>query len=180
MYAIEVGKLYNPNRKVWPETTQYNFRDGGHELVLFYRRPTASEIQAVRTGKAEFALAVYESVLFFLSNFGGADHWDDAPFSIHLVPEAQRTIPPPPATPETRALLSVILVDAASGLVRAMRQLTLSPDFTAKLVGLIHAQAALPFPGQTRYDQQVAAYYRRYNSNQMATLAAVARCVGGE
>jgi len=180
MYAYEVGKLYNPNRNVWPEAVQYSFRGGGHELVLFYRRPTASEIQDVRTGKAEFALAVYEDVLFFVSNFGGVDHWDDSPFSIHLVPEAERTLPPTELTPETRALLAVILVDASSGIIRAMRQVTLSPAFTAKLYELLRAQAARPFPGQVRYDQQIAHYYRRYNSGQMANMVAVARCMGGE
>ena len=180
MYAYEVGKLYNPNRNVWPEAVQYSFRGGGHELVLFYRRPTASEIQDVRTGKASFALAVDQDVLYFLSNFGEATHWDDSPFSIHLVPEEQRTLPPTELMPETRALLAVILVDASSGIIRAMRQVTLSPVFTAKLYDLIRAQAARPFPGQVRYDQQIAHYYRRYNSNQMATLAAVARCTGGE
>lgn len=179
MYAYEVGKLYNPNRYVWPEAVQYNYRSGGHELVLFYRRPTASEILAVRREPAEFALAVHEDVIFFLATFG-PNHWEDSPFSIHLVPEEQRTLPPTELTPETRVLLPVTLVDASNGIVRAMRQLTLSPAFTAKLYERLRAQAARPFPGQVRYDQQIAYYYRRYNSGQMANMVAVARCMGGE
>src|SRR3954468_17357599 len=95
MYAYEVGKPYDPSRLSRHEGSQYNYRGGEHELAIFTPGPTRDEIEAARTGEAEFALHVVPPLLVLRYRFGsGAIPWSDAPYSYHLVPEYER-IPPP-------------------------------------------------------------------------------------
>src|SRR5262249_790742 len=112
LHAYEVGALYNPARTSWPEAVQYNYRPGSPALLLFWRQPGAREVRAVKSGTASFALTTVGPVLFLLYRFGDMA-WSDQPFSIHLVPEGERGVPPPTGTSEAHAVLTVILVDAA-------------------------------------------------------------------
>ena len=66
----------------------------------------------MRAGNAEFALLIYGLAIFFLYRFEKAIAWSDAPYSWHLVPADERQLPETPESAETRALLSVVLVDA--------------------------------------------------------------------
>lgn len=52
MHAYEVGQLYHPSLRSWPETPQYNYRSGEHELVLFLASPSLREVEDVREGEA--------------------------------------------------------------------------------------------------------------------------------
>jgi hypothetical protein len=180
----QVGKPLVPGRTAWAEQADFNYYDAGAELRLFFRAPTAAEAAAVRAGPCDFALVPSGDVLFLLYRFGRAGAvvpWSDAPFSWHLVPEGRRRLPPAPGAlgPETRALLRVILTDAATGLVRVLRAVSLAPDFTRALCAAVAAQAAAPWYGPAAYDHQLAEAYRRWPSSEALLAAAVARCAGG-
>jgi hypothetical protein len=182
-YHYVVGELYNPDRSSWPEAVQYNLCWGRHELVMFIGSPTPSEIGAVRSGRAEFALLVEGPILFFLYSFephfaGRGIDWSEAPFSWHLVPENQRTLPDVQSTPEARGVLRIILVDAHTGIVKALRTVNLAQEFTEQLRQAIQEQAAKAWNAE-EYDQALAAAYRKYfKSIDMVKVAAV-RCTGG-
>lgn len=183
MHEYRVGRLYSPTRSRWPEVMQYNYRGGGHELVLFLGRPTAGEIGAVREGAAEFALWEHEDLLVLLYRFVGRATtlgWGDAPYTIHLVPAGERALPPvgDDLGPESRALLQVLVVDAGNGIIRAMRQVTLDPPFTRTLHEVIVAQAARPWSEAT-YDAQVSLYQARYRNPDDLVRVAQARTRGG-
>ena len=53
-HRLEVGKPYHPDRKMWPQTPQFNYRGGECELVLFFDQPTPAEVRAVKEGRSEF------------------------------------------------------------------------------------------------------------------------------
>lgn len=183
MHDYRVGQPYSPTRRGWPEIAQYNYRQGGHELVLFFRSPTSREIRAVRQGAAEFALYHHEDLVVLLYRFGPPGEgvpWSDAPYTWHLVPPEQRTLPPAgdELGPEARALLSVILVDAGTGIVRALRQVSLSPEFTRALHDAIREQAARTW-SEPVYDAQVDMLYGRYPTTEALLAAARARTAGG-
>ena len=179
MPLYEVGKPYNPARPSWPEGAQYNYRSGQHELILFYRSPQKSETMDVRKGDCEFGLLVEGDVIFLLYRFGESLPWSDATFSTHLVPEDERSTPQPELSTEIRALLSVILVDAATGIIKAMRAVTLSPSFTAKLQHEIYEQSVRAWPGPREYARQLQDAYRRYPTSDEMARAALARTKGG-
>lgn len=179
MHQYKVGTLYNPRRRSWPGGSQYQFRLDQHELLLFFNRPTPREIEDVKRGAAEFAFLTSEDVLVFLFRFGREILWSDAPYSIHMVPAEQRTVPEPSGAVEPHALLSVILVDASSGIIHALRAVSFSPAFTAALHLAIREQAARPWSGQAAYDRQLTELYTRYPTSEALLPLATARTAVG-
>lgn len=176
MYKYEVGNLYSPNRTNWPEGVEYNWRSNTHELKLFYARPAVPEIVDVKRGPAEFALTVVGDILFLVFRFG-PQPWSDAPYSWWMVPADQRT-PPPALAGEERALLNILLIDAGTGIIRAVRVVSLAPAFSQALHTAIQAQAAAGAFDQAAYDRQLAAAYRRYRSSAALLAAATVRTRG--
>jgi hypothetical protein len=143
-HTYAVGAPYHrvvsvsPGRKIWPQRAQFNYRGGEPELVLFVDQPTLIEMQAVKTGWADFALSDADGLAVLCYRFRhdqGRVPWSDAPYYFGLVSKAEQMLPPDPGqlTPETRALLHVILVNATGGQIQALRAVTLSPTFTAWL-----------------------------------------------
>lgn len=176
MPVYSVGELYHPGRTNWPECAQYSYRSGADELLLFLRDPNPAEVKSVRKGDADFALVVRPPLLVLCYRFRPAIPWSDAPYSWHLVAPEQQTAPPFEVD-QPHALLSVMLIDAATGIIRAIRALTFSPDFTAALQVAIAEQAAQPWD-QRQYDDALAALYAGSTSEQLVTRA-VAMCRGG-
>lgn len=180
----EVGRPYSDTRRRWPEGVDFNYRDGAHELRLFWRSPSAAEIQGVKTGRAEFAITPWMDTILFLFRFNGACDWSDQPYSWHLTEAGvgPQEIPPPLDSPDDaafRQILNVILVDADTGIIKALRAVTFSPEFTRVLHKAIREQAERPFPGDVEYARQIEAAYRRWSSSYAMTNSAIARCVGG-
>lgn len=178
LHRYRVGEPYVPGRRNWPEHVEYNFRGGEHELRLFLADLTAREIQDVRRGEAEFALVVEQPVIAFCYRFGRAIPWSDAPYSWHRVPEDQRTLPEPLPSGEGRALLHVILVEARSGIVQVLREVSLSPAFTAALHLAIREQAVRPWDA-AEFDRVLTGLYRQYPTSAALVARAVARTRGG-
>lgn len=175
MAEYQVGKPYNSAVREWLETPKYDFRSGAHELVLFFNKPTSAEISAVKTGKAEFALVVQGDIIFLLYRFGTPIDWSDASYSWHSVQESERMLPEHIlATGETRAVLTVILVDAANGITQAIRLVSFSPSFTSRLHQAINEQAQKPF-NQASYDKQLENLYKSYPDSRDLLKLAIAR-----
>lgn len=165
LHRPEEGEPYNPDRKMWPQTPQFNYRGGECELVLFFDSPTPAEVEAVKSGRSEFGLYARDGLVVLCYCFRhdqGGIPWSDASYHYQLVPEPER-IPPPDfskLTPETRAVLHVILVNATGGEVCALRQVSLSPEFTKSLFRAIGYQAVGPFNSR-QYDSNLKGLYSK-------------------
>lgn len=179
LHLYKVGELYHPDRNQWPEGAQYNYRSGQHELLIFMNRPTGREINSVKNGAAEFALFVESSLILFCYRFLPELPWSDAPFSIRMVPDSERTIPEIPEPFEERHLLHVVLINAATGVISALRSLTFSPEFTAELHMAIRRQAELEY-SQSQFDSALARVYNRYPRTEDLIPHTAARCDGGK
>ncbi len=185
--VFQVGKLYNPTRTSWPEATQFNFREGEYELLLFFKSLSLREVDAVKSGRVEFGLVVEPPLVVLLFRFDGQKGslgWGDAPYSYWMVPPATR-VPPLPLsdlTPESRVLLAVHLVDAATGILLVNRVVTFSPAFSRTLIEAVHAQVSGPPTTDAVYNRAVDSLFARFSdTNQLLYHpAGVARCVGGE
>ncbi|MFO1432584.1 MAG: hypothetical protein U1F76_21025 [Candidatus Competibacteraceae bacterium] len=152
-------------------TGEYNYRAWQPKLRLFWQSPSPREIAAVNAGPADFGLLVEPPLIGFLYHFEGGCSWSDASYSFHRVPLEEQLIPES-ARANDPDLLVVILVDAATGIIRALRVVTFSPPFTALLRQAIRAQAAQPFD-QPAYEQAVQTAYRRYPDTDSMVRAAV-------
>lgn len=180
MPLYEVGKPYSVTRSTWPDGVDYNYRGGEHELRIFMRNPSPAEVMAVRRGKAYFALYNTHDVIFLCYKFGSLP-WSVGTYSIHLVPEDERGVPPVrTADGLNRALLNVIMIDGATGLIAVLRAVSFSPAFTRVLEQEIREQAARPFPGLDAYDLAITRFYTAYNSRTVANFLAYASCIGGQ
>lgn len=175
MYAIQVGQPLNPTIYSWPPMPEYNFLDSGHELILSFPRPRPQEITAVWEATAHFAFTVVGDIIVFQYRFGGALPWSDCGYNWHRVSEDIRTLPDMPA-PGERAMLRVILIDANTGIVKALRALTFSHTFIKRLHQAIREQAARPLPDD--YEQQAERLFVNY-STKMLRQRAIASCTGG-
>lgn len=178
MTAVEVGKPYSQTRTRWDEGVDYNYRSEQHELRLFLDDPSPREIKDITKNPSRFAVAVSGDVIFFCYKFGDMP-WGDAPYSIHLVPEDQRILPPVTG-PNERALLTVILIDAITGIVKGLRAVSFSPTLTQYLHEAIRKQAVRPFPPRDDYDFAITRIYNAYDSAGIANVLAAVRCQGGQ
>jgi hypothetical protein len=165
MHRFEVGQLYNPRIRRWPEGMEYAYRGGHHELVLFWESPPAGEIEAVRKGRLDLSVLESGPVILVLFRIAGACDWSEAPFSWHRVPLGQRVSPPTPSR-EERALLEIFLVDATTGLLQAIRVVTLTPGQTSYLHGAIQRQAVYDAEPPT-YDKELDRL-RSYTPRELA------------
>jgi hypothetical protein len=171
-----VGAPFNVNISRWPEGAHYVFRREQHELLIFLAGASAEEIAALARGQPhELALVAEPPILLFLYRFGDPGEgipWGVAPYSWHLLPTSERVLPPGGVASSLR----VSLIDATTGLLCAVRDLPLSPDFTRALHEAIRAQSAAPWPGKSVYDMVLD----RVSLRRPRQLAAQARvCLRG-
>jgi hypothetical protein len=176
MHLYKVGELYIPGRTSWPEAGEFNYRGGEHELRLFWPNPSPEEVGAVAKGPAQFALFVDGTQIIFLYRFG-TQPWSDAPYTWHRVAPAER-VEPALLSADERVLLSVILVDAATGLIHVLRAVSLSHEFSRRLHDEIRQQAAAPYNASI-YDRHLAQIYGRNSSDDLVRRSVV-RCYGGD
>lgn len=177
-YVLRVGEPYDRAVRHWPEGGEYNYREGAHELLLRFAAPTPREVEAVTRGPAGFGLLGHGDAAFLLYRFGDAVPWCDAPYSWWLVPEGQRTEPAPPGA-GLRALLQVVLIDVR-GIVRGLRALTWSPEFTEAVHAAIRGQIARGRPDAGRYNRQILEAYERWPTSAAMARATPIHCVGGQ
>ena len=177
MHTLEVGKRYNSGVESWPEGAQYNYRGNTHELLLFFAEPSESEISSVRSGMVDIAVTSVSDILLLLFRFEPGIPWSDAPYSYWMVPSGER-VAPPVLPGEQRPIWQTILIDAGSGIVHAIRTVTLSTRLGSVLHELIRDQAAKPIT-QAQYDSAIDSIFTKYPTKALLERA-VAKCKGGE
>lgn len=179
MQIVAVGKPLFEERTELPEAIEYNYQSGDHTLLLSMKNLHPKEIEAVRESEAEFGLYCENSIVFLLYRFGAHLPWSDSAFSWWNVAEEDRQIPASQANPAERVLLKIILVEAATGIVKAIRVTTLSPAFTEKLHDAIREQTkSKPF-SRNEFVNRSLQIYQKFKPAEFAANAIV-KTKGGE
>lgn len=164
-----VGALYSPPQTQYAEGARYRYRDGAHQLTLFWRAPTADEIRGIAMAGVELALWSDGPAAFLLYKVAGVCEWSDVAFNLHLVPEAERELPQEPTGERARFFLT--LVDADDGRIKARRLLSLDKVMTQAIRHVMRAQLAQPFE-RAAYDRAVAAARRRFPDGEAMAVTA--------
>lgn len=125
-------------------------------LSVFINSPNRRQIDAIRRGRYNFALVIGPDLFFLMYRFGRAIGWAGAPFWGVIVPSEERPLPSG-AWPGGGVTLQVVLIDAGTGVVRAIRSVELPLDFTYDLNTAIRRQAMLPCLNKTAYQKALAA-----------------------
>lgn len=169
IHRIQVGQLYSEGVTEYPERAEYNHTVNGHELRLFWKDPSPREVDMVLHGNIYLSISIHGPLIMFCYKIGEAP-WSDCSFSIHLVPPEYRKLPdlPEKDAAADRHLLLIQLIDANSGIVKALRVMTMSPQHTATLSQEIRKQAQTPFD-EADYKLAIARLYAQYpNSRELA------------
>ncbi len=179
MQIVAIGKPLFEERCELPEAVEYSYQSGDHTLLLSMKNLHPQEIEAVREAEAEFGLYCENGVIFLLYRFGEALPWADSAFSWWNVSEEDRRIPAPQANPAERILLKIILIEAATGIVKAIRVTTLSPAFTEKLHDAIREQATGEPFSRNEFVARSLCVYENKTPSELAARAIV-KTKGGE
>ena len=179
MQPRRVGKPYSEGKTASTERAEYAYSRHGHELRLFLHRPLRAEFEAVSLSLVELALVTENDVLLLLCRFLPGIPWTAAPYTWWLIPADEQPRVLPPITPDKRAILQVHLIDAATGILAAVRTATLSPKFTSTLEALLrtHFEARL---NPADYRERLQALQQQYSDLEALVPQAYARYRTGE
>ena len=143
-YSLEVGKPYLPGRNNFPEGIEFGWR-GAHgraELRFFWPDLTEDEITAFATGDIELAIYYELPVLLLLYRIDGATDWSDLAYTPHGSPQGSQDLPDFPEPDACQGLgLRLVLTNADSGVVKVLRDLALSAEFSRTLLVCMQEQA---------------------------------------
>lgn len=175
MPEYRVGTVYHEGKYRWEEGTDFNYRSGVLELRMFFDKLTKEDIRAIRDGQCYFAFTVLEDIIFFMSDFGPSCPLSDNSYHIGMVDEEERTIPPTLKIDEM-VPITIILVSAEDGIIRALRRVWLGHDFSEKLYTAIREQYNKPFNRGKHYGD-IGRIYKKYPSPRDLLNIAVATCI---
>jgi hypothetical protein len=179
MQIVAIGKPLFEGRYELPEAIEYNYQSGDHTLLLSMKNLHPKEVEAVRSDEAEFGLYCENGIVFLLYRFGETLPWSDSAFSWWNVAEEDRQVPAPQVNPAERILLKIILVEAATGIVKAIRVTTFSPTFTEKLHDAIRRQATSEPFCRDEFVGRSLQIYQKFTPFELAANAIV-KTKGGE
>lgn len=118
----------------------------------------------------EIRFVVLGSVIMITAKIGNLE-WMDAPYNPHLSPGLTKfTIP----QDKERIALNLILVDAKTGLVKALRMIGLSNDFSRKIFGEMMDQKTKIF-NHGLYLKELNQIFAKYQTRDIVKMS-VARC----
>jgi len=127
----KVGSPYAPGFNKFDEGTRYAYANGAHELTLFWTEPSTAEVFGLRDQPVDVALYVNGPAAFLLYRIADVCEWSDVAFNIQLLPEAERELPN--EQPGDRARFVITLVNAADGIVKGRRLVSLDKVMTQSL-----------------------------------------------
>ena len=130
----------------------------------------------MRGGQAEFGLFVQDEQIILLWRFLPGFPWSDLPYTWHVVP-AEQQVPPATLNGEERVMLNVVLVNANTGKIEALRGTSWSPEFSQRMHQAILDQAAMPW-NKAAYDRKLSQIQQRATPEALLKKAVV-RCTGG-
>lgn len=176
MDSLREGEPYIAGRRDLRERAGYSYSADGQVLSIFMRSPDRRKVEAVRRGRSQFALVIGPGIFFLMYRFGKAIGWSAAPYWGALSPNQERTLLVE-GWPAGDVVLNVVLVDAATGIIRSVRTETLPLDFSCDLRNAIRHQAQLPILDKRGFDSALAKMHKLCPTSRRLLQRAVA-CTG--
>jgi hypothetical protein len=168
---LKVGELLNPDVTRYQETSWFNYDSSGPVLLIAASNLKEKEIEAIKTKRLDFALYETNPILWFLYKIDGFCPWSDCPFSIHL---AQNKVFDwsEEISPGMGIGLTIILVDARTGIVKALRLVGLSTDFSKEFRAMILRQTEQNFDKEG-YMREVNRVYATLSTIKLLERASI-------
>src|SRR5574338_1483370 len=132
---------------------------------------SSHDIEAFQRGQVHLGLCQLQQTLFALFRVEGLMQWSDPAIHLQLVEDAEDR-ERPPHIPGAHQVLSMVLVEAETGLVRGMRVVTWSKHASTVLHRILNEQLTAEFDSQ-EHASRVAEIYRHYSSSKQLVRAAL-------
>jgi hypothetical protein len=165
----KVGEPYAPGFNKFDEGARYAYANGAHELTLFWTEPSPAEAVGLRDRPVDVALYSNGPAAFLLYKIQDVCEWSDVAFNIQLLPEAERELPN--EQPGDRARLFITLVNAADGIIKGRRLVSLDKVMTQALRHAMTEQMRASFV-RPLYDIAVQESHSRYPDTDAMVRAA--------
>lgn len=173
MDRIIVGELYSPGVTSYPIDVEYKFELGLHSIVMYCSGITNGDVVAVSSGEPKFALIPICPEILLLAFRVGDRGWSFASLCWYRTAPDDR-VPPPELKPGKRAPVTIVLVDADTGIVRAMNVVRFSHRFTRSLYEAINRQIESPPLPDAKYDRLAKAVQAKYPTVESMLVDATA------
>lgn len=165
MRKLEVGQLFEEGKTKYNEGTRFDFQQSGPILYLFFSRPSERETEWIRAGKFELGFTEKDEIIFMLFKFGGMNYVD-APYSVHLSKEFTFD-----ELQEGMGFgLNVNLIDASTGILKVIRYVGLSTDFSRRFMKAVERQRKIDFD-KTKYFAAIQQIYGNYSTDDLVQRA---------
>lgn len=167
---IAVGKQLIEGKANYQEGVIFEYTDAGPILIVAFNRPAEKEIEGVRSGKLQIGFCETGPVIFITVKIQGCGGWMDAPFTIRKYDG--KTFDWSEPIGESQGLaLTVVLIDAATGIVQAQRLIGTAHNFAVGFRSAMMRQLERPYDSMM-FNQKVNEIYRNYTSDDIATRSA--------
>lgn len=171
MYDLKVGGLLIPNKTFWQEGTFLEYTESGPILIFALNNLTETEIEGAKKGQIELAIYASDPVLWFLHKIKGLEDWSDTPFSIRLYDDKGITFDWSEPIEEGKGVgLQIVLVDAATGVIKALRLIGMPTKFSKEFRQAILGQLEVPF-SKEEYDSAIQYVYRNLRTKDLLARA---------
>lgn len=149
------------------ECPKFDMDDSGATLYVFFQNPDQKEIEQFKAGtNFEIRITELQNIIFITTKIGSLN-WMDAPYSTHLSPNLT-TFHFPDANQGLG--LTIMLIDACTGEIKAIRFVGLSQKFTSKLFGVMMEDKVKPF-NEIEYRNNITKVFAKYSTNQIVKMS---------
>lgn len=174
--ALVVGQPFS-DRKTWPNNfVGLYYSVGVSTLVVGLRQPTQKEVDGMATGKIRFAIHAEENVIYFCFAIEDCMDWSDMAFTIRLLPEEEQIVSD---AENVYVPLSMVLIDADTGIIKALRVVTMSATFANFFKKKLREQITAPFSREQHF-ATVERLNKKYPTSKHIVRAAVIRELAGK
>jgi hypothetical protein len=149
---LAVGEKFDHD--VPPEGMSISLMNG-IPLLLFNFAVTKKNIAAFQHGSISFGLFSENNCLFFLFKIDRFLDWSDLAFTIHLAEDEEI------ADNQSYLPFSLVLVESGTSIIKALRMVTVSPEFRSVLAQITQQQAQERFD-TIDYYKKIGAIYKKY------------------
>jgi len=167
LMRLAVGKEW-PGTIPMAEGAYFEMENSGPLLLMFFDRPTESEIADARRGKLQMGYYVHGSVIFLVYKLGSMP-WMDAPFSVrrykNLIQDWSDGI-----KPNEGISIQILLVDRVTGILHCIRFISSSNAFAKGFRREIMKQIEAPY-SDTAYNTDINEIYNTMTSEDIARRA---------
>lgn len=157
MKSYKVGEVVaSPS----PDGVVFDVQDNGGILLIKMGKPTAEEVRAFKSGLS-FRFTVVEDIIFLLVRMGRLQ-WMDAPYYKYL---SQNLTQLNTADDGEGLAITAMLIDADTGVLKALKLISLDTDTIRRLTAAIMMQPEIP-----DYNTRLYRVMSRYTTEDLVRM----------